>query len=650
MWPFKRSSPAPEARPSLEDAEYDFVIVGSGPGGGPLACELALAGHAVCLIDAGKDDTDDEVTRIPGQHLASSEDDHCSWKFFVKHYTDPARQRLDPKFVEEKKGIFYPRCSSLGGCSVHNALICHYPGPEQWRMLVEITQDEKYDPDNMRRLWETKIEKKEKSAVGRVMDGMRGNPGRFGYKGWLATQTPAAEIAYAEAASQAFDWPKLKMQADLREMFSTDANDWRFSIDRKEGFSLVTSTTRNGERASVRDFVHDTMAKTKSLSLALSCFATKVIFDTSGERPKALGVEVLQCPDGVQIYRASVRAGSAAELPKKRILARKEVIVASGAFNTPQLLMLSGVGPKADLEKFRIPVIVDAPGVGTNLQDRYEIPVISGLVGGKNGFPDPAERPAPANELATAAELHYERVFTETAIKQWRSDRAGNATWNGVAFGAIKRSDASHYQPDLFLFGSLFNFHGYFPGYSKIENIQYGQKWTWAILKANTKNKAGRVTLRSADPFEPPDINFRYFDDDPSVPPEVWQNDLRATVNGIKMCRQLSANLSEFLGVDNLKELHPGFDRCPEGDDAALGKYVMENSWGHHASCSCPMGPPEEMMSPSTPLDPQCRVKGVDGLRVVDASSFTSIPGMFIVTSVYLLSHKIAEDIIAQYA
>ena len=98
---------------------------------------------------------------------------------------------------------------------------------------------------------------------------------------------------------------------------------------------------------------------------------------------------------------------------------------------------------------------------------------------------------------------------------------------------------------------------------------------------------AGRVTLRSAEPLDAPEINFRYFDDDPSVPAAVYQDDLTSVVNGIKMVRKLSKQGSFITSIE--REIAPGLDAAPEGDDAALEKFVRENAWGHHASCSVPI-------------------------------------------------------------
>ncbi|KAM4057855.1 GMC oxidoreductase [Hirsutella rhossiliensis] len=139
-------------------AEYDYIIVGSGAGGSPLAARLATYGHSVLLIDAGTDETDSLLYRIPAMSLAASEAPSMSWNFFVNHYPDLERQRRDPKMTwtlrsgkeyigsnpprgAKPKGIFYPRAGTLGGCTAHNAIITAYPNDEDWEYIARLTGD-----------------------------------------------------------------------------------------------------------------------------------------------------------------------------------------------------------------------------------------------------------------------------------------------------------------------------------------------------------------------------------------------------------------------------------------------------------------------------------------------------------------------------
>ena len=222
------------------------------------------------------------------------------------------------------------------------------------------------------------------------------------------------------------------------------------------------------------------------LTIELDALATEVLFDDSN---RAIGVAYQK---GAKLYRAAWQPSPHPGTPKQAFVNR-EVILSGGAFNTPQLLMLSGIGPKAELEKLGIKTRVNLPGVGTNLQDRYEVGVVS--------------------KLRTDWEVLDGANFTrdDKQSKQWARWRKGVYTTNGAALAIINRSGHGGPQPvkidpplpDLFMFALLGEFHGYFPGYSKLITEKH-DKLTWAILKAHTLNHGGTVKLRSTDPRDTP--------------------------------------------------------------------------------------------------------------------------------------------------
>jgi choline dehydrogenase len=197
----------------------------------------------------------------------------------------------------------------------------------------------------------------------------------------------------------------------------------------------------------------------------------------------------------------------------------------------------------------------------------------------------------------------------------------------------IKRSRPERPEPDLFIFGLLGRFSGYFPGYSRA--IAKGEDYfSWAILKAHTGNTAGRVTLRSSDPRDVPDVNFHYFDEGTGA-----ADDLASVVEGVETVRRITARCDDIIA----EELSPGpAVRTPE----EVRRFVEDNAWGHHASCSCRIGPAGD---PLAVVDSRFRVHGVRALRVVDASVFPRIPGFFIAAAVYMISEK-ASDVIVEDA
>jgi choline dehydrogenase len=296
-------------------------------------------------------------------------------------------------------------------------------------------------------------------------------------------------------------------------------------------------------------------------------------------------------------------------------MARREVIVAGGAFNSPQLLMLSGIGPGDELRSHGIPVRVDLAGVGRNLQDRYEIGVVNRL----------------AKPWAALDGARFDSA--DPLYRKWRDRHAGMYTSNGAAIAVIRRSAPDKSEPDLFLMVLLAKFSGYVPGYSRVivENHNY---LTWAILKAHTLNRAGAVTLRSADPRDVPNIQFNYFDESYDRDGE----DLQAVVEGIRFARRL---------VDALNGSKPIAEEEVPGrhlqSDAELADFVRKNAWGHHACGTCAIGPQDR----NGVVDRDFTVHGTRGLRVVDASVFPRIPGFFIASAIYIISEKAADNILA---
>jgi choline dehydrogenase len=290
------------------------------------------------------------------------------------------------------------------------------------------------------------------------------------------------------------------------------------------------------------------------------------------------------------------------------------VILAGGAFNTPQLLMLSGIGPRETIERHGVSVRLDLPGVGANLQDRYEIGVVNRMA-------------KPWRVLDGADFTRGDRLFGE-----WSGHRQGMYISNGAALALSLRSGPDLPVPDLFCMALLAKFSGYFPGYSRVI-AEHHDYLTWAVLKAHTNNRAGKVTLRSADPRDTPVVNFRYFEEGS----DATGDDLKAVVTGLRFVRRMTYEMQRF-GLIQQEEL-PGE---AVQTDAQLADYVRDNAWGHHASCSCAIGPRQA----NGVLDSRLRVHGVERLRVVDASVFPRIPGFFIVGAVYMVAEKAADMIL----
>jgi choline dehydrogenase len=291
--------------------------------------------------------------------------------------------------------------------------------------------------------------------------------------------------------------------------------------------------------------------------------------------------------------------------------------------------MLSGIGPREELDRHRIPVNIDLPGVGKNLQDRYEVGIVYKM---KDDLASLANAKFQADEQIDPV---Y-REWNEATPEERRNGKGFLYSSNGVVIAVLKRSSVAkttNQSPDLFIFGLPSDFRGYEQGYTK--NITIKNHFTWLVLKAHTHNSGGEVTLRSNDPRDTPQINFKYFEE--GNDPNKGQEDLQAMVEAVALIRQMMSSLT---AGGEAEEIWPG----PGVSDNALREWIMNEAWGHHASCSCKTGAKEDGMAV---LDNNFRVRGTTNLRVVDASVFPYIPGFFIVTPVYMIAEKASEIILA---
>jgi choline dehydrogenase len=627
---------------------YDYIVVGSGAGGGPLAARLAIYGKKVLVLEAGDDQGESPQESIPAFYAASSEYAPMSWDFFVRHYPNDTREALNNKATYETptgetyigldppagstlKGIWYPRAGTLGGCGAHNAMVTVYPHEEDWSLIELLTGDTSWAPSNMRQYFE-RLEKNEylTSFTDSTASG-------HGFNGWLGTDEMHLGLSAADpqilnmisATNKVLNGPStanITNLAQLANAFPLDMNTDYPDRDYTEGMYRIPMAVSDGARSSPRDFLLATAnaayangTKKYQLDIRTHAFVTKIRFSNTNGTPRAVGVDFL---DGESLYSADPRSGSNTGTPGS-VNATHEVIISAGTFNTPQILKLSGIGPRDELEKFDIPVVVDLPGVGANLADHYEISTVVKFETDFTFLEDCTFLQTGANDPC------YIQYVTNA------TERGPYAT-TLLPVAALLKSSVSGGIRDTFMFGGPINFHGYFQGYTAAALADF-QHWSWIALKAHEHDVAGTVTLKSANPLDMPNINFNFYDAGTTFL-GADEFDIQPSVEGIEWSRQVYENLSPNY---HFTEEIPGPDVTTEEE---IKEFIRNQAWGHHAACTAKMGSP---LDPTAVVDSEFRVRGVRGLRIVDASVFPQMPGFFPVVSVYMISEKAADVIIA---
>ncbi len=354
---------------------------------------------------------------------------------------------------------------------------------------------------------------------------------------------------------------------------------------RQEGFGRMDMTVRDGTRCSAAKAYLYEARKRPNLTVIEHALATRILFD--GRR--AVGIEFEQAGQGRQLQ------------------ATREVILSGGPINSVQLMKLSGIGPGGELREHGIKVLADRPGVGANLQDHLEFYFQMACI-------QPITLYGKANLLGKA-----------TVGAQWLFLRAGEGTSNQFESCGFIRSRAGICYPDI-------QYH-FFPMAINYDGSSLASEHGFQAHVGPMRSKSrGNVTLRSADPHDKPKILFNYMSY-----PDDWV-DMRACVRLTREIFQQPA-FAPYRG----REIQPGADCVSDEQiDAFIADHVES---ALHPSCTCKMGDPAD---PMAVVDPELRVIGVEGLRIVDSSVMPSITTGNLNAPTIMIGEKGADHILGK--
>lgn len=610
--------------------EFDYIVVGSGPGGGPLAVNLATAGHSVLLLEAGQNHTDAASQQIPAFFGEAQWDEAQGWWFYTKNYDDEEQGAKNSKMVWQKPdggywvgldppegstqlGIWYPRAGTLGGCDTHNGGLTVRPSDWDWDNIADLTGDKSWTHDKMLDYF-TKIERNMYLPDDTPGHGFAGYQPIGVGNGTLIEQEKQI-MAIAKGSAAALGYIERSKSNVWDEVANPDINADTPDRDfQNDIYQIPFKKDEAGRRYSAANRVNEGLATDIPLTVQFDSFVTKVLIN---DDKQATGVEYLQ---GESLYRADPRAAAKNTTGTVHtVTAKKEVIVAGGAFNTPQILMLSGIGPAEHLQEHGIDVISDLPGVGSNLQDHYEVPVIHEF---------------PRNFTFFGSCVNDGPIETNPCYLQWLEGEGPWTTLGFYEFVLYTSSVAPRGERDLILYGAGSAVLGHVPPYTNLTDLLLANNhYTYTISESHSRNRAGTVRLASADPLDVPEINFGYFTDG-------GEEDVQGLVDGIEFTRRI---FEAVPGVNStLEEAVPGRRVSTQEE---LKEYVRAEAYGHHATGTARIGGDDD---PLAVLDSKFRVRGVKGLRVVDASVFPEVPGTFPLISFFMMSEKASDTILEE--
>ncbi|XP_074596587.1 L-sorbose 1-dehydrogenase-like [Brevipalpus obovatus] len=545
----------------LNSREYDYVVIGGGTAGSVVAARLSeIFENRVLVLEAGDEETG--TTQVM-----------YNWSPFLKSKTNEWRLRSEPEknaaWGRRGNTLQLPVAKMLGGSSSHNGAVWNRGDPMDYDRWAQLGADG----------WSyahvfpyfVKIERLVDVGVNVYDKGYHGTRGTVPIRGISAPSIISRSLV--EGARE-IGWP------------IGDTNGKDHSV-----FSYFWLNSYNGTRVSMAEAYLAPASNRPNLSIMTRAFVHRINFD---ENKRAVSVTFEK--DG-RVHEVKVR---------------KEVIVSAGSYHSPKILMLSGIGPKNELKRHNIQVIVDSPGIGANLMDHFTAP-LSFLIRENSTI------------IYTRSELLLE------SVRQFVDNRTGGFDGpSGGIHGHFRTSFALDGRTDIaigagydlsdslwtsFLAGYIDDLKNEVVAKYILPNSQ--RDGIQVLFGTGRTSSRGVVRLRNRDPYAKPIIENRIFYD---------RRDLNSMIKGCKLILKLmqSRAVQEGISAKLFPNTLPGCEQYSLDSDRYCGCVSQTlTSTGYHPSGTCKMGSKDDLMAV---VDPQLRVKGVKGLRVIDASVMPEIP------------------------
>ncbi|MCL6417124.1 choline dehydrogenase [Aestuariirhabdus sp. Z084] len=540
--------------------QYDYIIVGAGSAGCVLADRLTASGeHQVLLLERGGSDRSLFV-QMPTALSYPMNTERLCWQF-----------HSEPEPHINNRSLHTPRGKTLGGSSSINGMVYvrgHACDFDQWQEAGAEGWDYQHCLPYFKRAetWQG------------GEDDYRGGSGPVGTCNGNNMRLNPLYQAFIDAG------------ADAGYPITRDYNGYQ-----QEGFGPMHMTVKNGVRSSTSNAYLRRAMKRKNLTVLTQVMSHKVL--TQGSSGQKSAADSLRATGVEYAHRGQLQ----------QVFARREVILSAGSVGSPQLLQLSGIGPSKVLRQAGVPLVLDLPGVGENLQDHLEV-----------YFQFECTQPVSLN-----SKLDW---FSKGLIGlRWLLLKDGLGATNHFESCGFIRSRAGLKWPDI-------QYH-FLPAAMRYDgNAAFAGHGFQVHVGPNKPLSRGSISIKSSDPEQAPSIRFNYLSNEQDR--EDWRR-----------CIRLTRELLNQKALDHYRgaEIQPGVD---VESDEQIDAWVRDNvESAYHPACTCKMGADNDPMSV---LDAQCRVRGVDGLRVVDSSVFPTLTNGNLNAPTIMVAEKAADMILGK--